>query len=153
MLRWIAVASCASVLLACGAADEAREGRRPEEIAAPVTDTFELPRPNVIVEADPAPPFTYWAPEGSVIRNHGNPGLWVAYLNGRNVKTYFGDQCHASSLQQFVGQPLSAMPPAPEGTIVRTFCTTCERHDDLRPNRINVAFNETAQLIEEIACY
>ena len=105
------------------------------------------------MEADPPPPFTYWAPEGSIIRNHGNPGLWVAYLNGRNVKTYFGDQCRASTWQHLVGQPVSSVPTPPPGTELRTSCTSCAVNDDLRPNRINVLFDEHTQRITEIACY
>jgi len=105
------------------------------------------------MEADPPPPFTYWAPEGSVIRNHGNPGLWVAYLNGRNVKTYFGDQCRASTWQYLVGQPVSALPRSPPGTELRASCTSCAVNDDLRPNRVNVLFDEATQRITEIACY
>jgi hypothetical protein len=113
---------------------------------------FELVRPNVVVEADPPPPFTYWAPEGSVIRNHGNPGLWVAHLDGRQV-IYFGDSCHASQWQHYVGQMLSSLPPAPAGMSIRTYCTTCAKHDDLRVDRINVVFEEATQRITDIACH
>jgi len=113
---------------------------------------FELLRPNVTLEADPPPPFTYWAPEGSTIRNHGNPGLWVAYLNGRQI-IYFGDACRASEWQRYVGEPLSSLPPAPEGMILRTYCTTCAKTDDLRQDRINVVFEQSTQVITEIACH
>lgn len=118
-----------------------------------VAQPFQLAQPDVRIEADPAPPFTYWAPAGSIIRNHANPGIWVAFLNGRNVATYFGDQCHASDWQHLVGAPLSRLPPAPEGTSLRTSCASCAVNSDLRPNRINVRFEEATSTIVEIACY
>lgn len=121
--------------------------------SAPPTDTVALPTPNVTIEADPPPPFTYWAPEGAVIRNHGNPGLWVAFVDGRNVATYFGDQCRASEYQRYVGQPLTAMAAPPEGVELRTSCETCPVNGDLRPNRMNVLFDEATQRITKIACY
>lgn len=136
------------VLSACGSPTVTTS----EPPATAQEPAFELPRPNVTVEADPPPPFTYWAPEGSTIRNHGNPGLWVAHLNGQQA-IYFGDACRASEWQRFVGQPLSSLPPALEGMSIRTYCTTCEKTDDLRADRINVVFEESTQRITEIACH
>jgi hypothetical protein len=143
MLSFVATFS----LLAC--APPATTPSAPPVIEAP---PFDLPRPNVLVEADPPPPFTYWAPEGSTIRNHGNPGLWVAHLDGRQV-IYFGDACRASEWQHYVGQPLTALLPAPAGMTIRTYCTTCAKTDDLRQDRINVVFEEDTQRITEIACH
>jgi hypothetical protein len=114
---------------------------------------FELPRPSVVVDADPPPPFIYWAPEGSTIRNHGNPGLLVAHLDDGRQVIYFGDACRASEWQRYVGQPLTALPPAPAGMTIRTYCTTCAKTDDLRQDRINVVFEEDTQRITEIACH
>lgn len=150
----IALACAAATLTACSPAVPApsSEVRIPADIRdeAPA---FQLPRPNVVVEADPPPPFTYWAPEGAVIRNHGNPGVWVAYVEGRNVAYYFGDQCRASEWQRFVGQPLSVIPEPPEGVSIRTSCSTCAVTDDLRRDRINVVFEEATQRVVGIACH
>lgn len=140
--------------LACSPTEQADEPapRAPmEDSGSP--PTFALPRPNVVMEADPPPPFTYWAPEAATIRNHGNPGIWIAVVDGRNVKTYFGDQCLASQWQRYVGQPLSVLPPAPAGMTVRPYCTTCAKTDDLRGDRINVVFDEATQTIQEIGCH
>lgn len=125
----------------------------PREAAAPSAAPFALAQPKVVVEADPPPPFTYWAPEGATIRNHPNgPGLWNAYVDGRNVATYFGDACRASAFQAYVGQPLKSLPPPPNGVSVRTSCETCAVNDDLRPNRMNV-IHDDAETIVRIACY
>ncbi|MDO1558371.1 hypothetical protein Q0812_02885 [Brevundimonas sp. 2R-24] len=103
------------------------------------------------MEADPPPPFTYWAPEGSVIRNHGNPGLWVAYVNGRQVKTYFGDDCGASRRQGLVGASVERLPP--ESARWRVFAQDQPVTDDLRPGRTNVVYDPQTRLILEVACY
>lgn len=120
----------------------------------PDKPAFVLPLPAVIMAADSPPPFTYWAPGGSTIRNHPNvPGLWLAEMESGARKTYFGDACGASGYQHLVGQhwpTASAMPPATE---IRTFCTTCPRTDDLRPGRINVTIDETTSVVTEIACF
>jgi hypothetical protein len=153
-MRIVIALALATSLGACGLADTApsSETRNPADIPSE-SSQFELPQANVVVEADPPPPFTYWAPEGSVIRNHGNPGLWIAELDGRSVKIYFGDQCRASEWQHLVGQPLSALPEPPAGMSVRTYCTTCAKTDDLRSDRINVVFAEETHRIVEIACH
>ncbi len=107
-----------------------------------------------MIEADPPPPFTYWAPEGATIRNHPNvPGLWNAFVDGRNVATYFGDECRASEFQRFVGAPVQSFPAPPPGVELRTSCETCPVNDDLRPSRMNVIFNEATQEITRVACY
>jgi hypothetical protein len=154
MIRFAIAMACFAVLNACApsAPPPSSEVRIPADIRDEAPP-FELAQPNVVVEADPPPPFTYWAPEGAVIRNHGNPGLWVAYLDGRSVEIYFGDQCRASEWQHFVGQPLGAVPEPPAGISVRTSCSTCATTDDLRPDRINVVFDESSQRVVEIACH
>jgi hypothetical protein len=125
----------------------------PVASAAPSAALFVLAQPNVTIAADPAPPFTYWAPEGATIRNHPNvPGLWQAFVGGKNVATYFGDACGASRLQAYVGKPLQSFPPSAPGAEVRTACETCPVHDDLRPSRINV-IHDNAETIVKIACY
>jgi len=149
-MRVVFAAVAALLLASCTQPAEPPVSAPPTAVAE--EPPFELPRPNVIVEADPPPPFTYWAPEGSVIRNHRNPGLWVAHLNGQQT-IYFGDSCRASEWQSYIGQSLSSIPPAPAGMTIRTYCTTCAKTDDLRPDRINVVFEEDTRLITEIACH
>jgi hypothetical protein len=127
---------------------------RPSETASSAAPPFALPMPSVVIAADPPPPFTYWAPEGATIRNHPNvPGVWQAFVNERNVATYFGDACKASEYQRYVGQPQESFPAPPPGIEVRPSCETCAVNDDLRPNRINVLFNEATQKVTRVACY
>ncbi|GAM98548.1 hypothetical protein U91I_02183 [alpha proteobacterium U9-1i] len=121
---------------------------------APAASVPPLAQPNVTMEADPPPPFTYWAPEGSTIRNHPHaPGIWHAFVDGRQTDIYFGDACRASEWQYLVGQPLQSLPRTPAGMELRPSCETCAVNSDLRRNRINVLFDEPTQTITKIACY
>lgn len=120
----------------------------------PSANPAQDPRPTgVTVAADPPPPFTYWAPPGSVIRNHGNPGLWVAVLNGRQVKTYFGDECAASRLQGWIGMRVDELPALPPVLPQRNFARDEPVTQDLRPNRINVIYDGATRRVEEVACF
>lgn len=119
--------------------------------AAPSRTAPPADRPGVRVAADPPPPFTYWAPAGSVIRNHGNPGLWVAEVNGRQTgHIYFGDQCKASEHQGLVGQPVRSLPQPPPANW-RISCETCPVTQDLRPDRMNVKFDRN-DIVTEVSC-
>ncbi len=113
----------------------------------------DLPQPNVVMEADPPPPFTYWAPDGSTIRNHPRiEDVWIAEVADGQDRYYFGDQCHASRYQQFVGRPLADMPPAPEGSVWRIYCSTCAATSDLGFERLNVNYEEQTRKIVSISC-
>lgn len=129
---------------ACGTAD----GQQTDQAAAPM-----LPTPEVVMQADPAPPFTYWAAEGSTIRNHARQaGVWIAQGPGQTDRYYFGDRCQASRYQQFVGRPVSEMPAPPQGAEWRTHCTTCAVIQNLVSTRMNISFNEDTKTIEAITC-
>lgn len=87
----------------------------------------ELAQPTVVMEAVPPPPFTYWAPVGSTIRNHPRQsGVWIAEVDGQAQRYYFGDQCHASRYQKFIGQPVEALPS-------RLACHLLDMRSDVRP--------------------
>lgn len=133
------------MLAACTSSDGQQNG----QITAPI----ELSVPDVVMEANPAPPFTYWAPEGSTIRNHPRiSSVWIAQSVGHPDRYYFSDQCQASRYQQFVGRPLAEMPEAPEGAIWRTHCSTCAVIGDLGLERMNISFDESTETIDAIAC-
>lgn len=166
---------------ACSPAEQTVESPVPTEVAQttrapPATPAEALPRPpdeplavdpgptpppptpdpeprGVTVRADPPPPFTYWAPPGSVIRNHGNPGLWVAVLNGRQVKTYFGDDCGASRLQGWIGLREDELPALPPVLPQRNFAQGQPVTQDLVPNRINVIYDPQTRRVVEVACF
>ncbi|WEX08496.1 hypothetical protein [Chelativorans sp. AA-79] len=112
-----------------------------------------LVEPKVVMEADPPPPFTYWAPEGSTIRNHPlDPMTWIAESADRSRKYYFGDQCRASQFQRLVGQPLDALPDKPAGATWRLACSTCAVISDLGRERMNVFYDKDFRAITSISC-
>lgn len=113
-----------------------------------------LAEPNVVMEADPPPPFTYWAPENSTIRNHPRvEGVWTAEIEGQPTRNYYGDQCRASEFQHFVDQPLEGLPEQASGASWRMVCTeTCAMTSDLRRERMNVLYDEETRRITSISC-
>jgi hypothetical protein len=111
-----------------------------------------LARPNVVMAADPPPPYTYWAPAGSTIRNHGNPGIWVAEVNGRQVATYFGDDCGAAQQQTWIGLSRKAIPAALPEAQRRVFEEGEPVTQDLRPNRLNIVIDPKTQTVTRIYC-
>lgn len=112
-----------------------------------------LPQPKVVIEAVSAPPFTYWAPAGSTIRNHPRQsGVWIAEVDGQAQRYYFGDQCHTSRYQNFIGQPVEALPAPPSGAVWRVTCSTCAVTSDLGWARMNIAYDEDTRRILEIGC-
>ncbi len=128
-------------LIGCGAAQERQ-----------VAET-DLATPNVVMGADPHPPFTYWAPQGSTIRNHPrDPLTWIAESADGSRKYYFGDQCRASAFQRFVGRPLDALSEKPVGAVWRMACSTCAVTSDLGRDRMNVVYDEETRAITEISC-
>lgn len=115
--------------------------------------TAEPPPSNeVVMTADPAPPWTYWAPEGSTVISHPRQdGVWIAE-DGERATYYFGDQCKASEYQGYVGQKLDQFSSNGFGVELRTACTECAVTSDLRFARLNVWFDEDTDLIKEVSC-
>lgn len=112
-----------------------------------------LVKPAVTMAADPQPPFTYWAPEASTIRNHPNDqGTWIAERADGSRKFYFGDQCRASERQDWVGQSIDTLPQTPPDQKWRTACTTCEVTSDLQRDRLNISYNEATRRVIEVSC-
>jgi hypothetical protein len=152
---WLISGLAVCAFLASGCAPEAAPVATPDPAPVqPAPPTFELAEPTVAMEATPQPPFTYWAPEGATIRNHPNvPGMWLAFVGGQNVATYVGDACRASAYQRFVGQSADALPAPQDGVDVRLSCEGCAVNGDLRPNRMNLVFDEETRVITRIACF
>lgn len=119
---------------------------------APVASSG-LAKPNVVMAADPQPPFTYWAPENSTIRNHPRePGIWIAESPDGSHKYYYGDQCRASEFQRFVGQSVDALPEKPANATWRLTCSTCAVTSDLGWTRMNVSYDQQTRAIDNISC-
>ncbi|MBB3808736.1 hypothetical protein [Pseudochelatococcus contaminans] len=112
-----------------------------------------LAQPDVVMDADPPPPFTYWAPEGSMIRNHPRiAGVWIAETEGIPDKYYFGDQCRASEFQRYVGHDLDMLPEKSGDAVRRLACSTCSVTSDLGWARMNIFYDEETRIIETISC-
>lgn len=109
--------------------------------------------PTVIMEADPPPPFTYWAPENATIRNHPRlTGVWIAETADGPRVYYFGDRCRASEFQGYIGKPLDALPEKPAGATWRMACSTCAVTSDLGRERMNVFYEDDSRRITSISC-
>lgn len=135
------VIAAAFVLSGC---TSARQDARPEAALA---------QPDVVMDADPQPPFTYWVPEGSIIRNHPRiAGVWVAETGGGPDKYYFGDQCRASEFQRYVGHDLETLPEKSGDAVWRLACSTCAVTSDLGWARMNIVYDEETRIIETISC-
>lgn len=108
---------------------------------------------SVSVRADPAPPHTYWAPTGSVIRNHPtSPGIWVAEdATGERVAYYFGDDCGAGERQVWVGQPREVLPNLTAGRLVRLIEPDMVVTSDLIFDRLNVSFDSQNRVVD-VSC-
>lgn len=149
-----AVMGLSAGLAACSGGTGPEPVEPPPAVTPSPAPTAPPPAPaGVRVQADPAPPFTYWAPAGSVIRNHPtNPGIWFAELEGRQVGGYyFGDACRASEHQGLVGRSRLTLPEPPPDNW-RVGCVTCPMTEDLRPDRMNVLFDEADDVIREVRC-
>jgi hypothetical protein len=110
-------------------------------------------RPNVVMAADPEPPFTYWVPRYSTVRNHPRqPGIWIADFKDGSRKYYFGDQCRASEYQHFIGRRIDVLPEKPANAIWRLACSTCPRISDVDWTRMNVSYDQETKKINDISC-
>ena len=111
------------------------------------------PAPGVTIAADPAPPFAYWAPEGSTIRNHpSSPGIWIAEGEGDAVY-YFGDACGASRYQiDTVGTDRAAIEGLPVEVEVRDYVQGDALVQNLVPTRLNVERDGPGGRILSISC-
>jgi hypothetical protein len=107
----------------------------------------------VRVAANPAPPHTYWAPEGSVIRNHPtSPGIWVAEDGaGERVAFYFGDACGAAERQVWVGQSRQALPDLTPSRLLRLTEPDMVVTSDLIFARLNVSFDAQDRVVD-VSC-
>jgi hypothetical protein len=60
-------------------------------------------------------------------------------------------RCDAAAAQSLVGSHVGAV-DFQAGANVRIVCTTCPTTKDLRPDRLNVRFNQTTGIIERVDC-
>ena len=60
-------------------------------------------------------------------------------------------RCDAQASQSLIGSHVGAVDFA-AGANVRVVCTTCPTTKDLRPDRLNVRFNQATGIIESVDC-
>lgn len=62
------------------------------------------------------------------------------------------DQCKASHYQRYLGRNRSGLPPKPAGEVWRVTCTTCPVTMDYISSRLNILYDRTSGVIEEVKC-
>lgn len=62
------------------------------------------------------------------------------------------DQCRAAERQGWIGQSVESLPEPPDGETWRVVCTSCDRTDDFRPDRLNVEYDEATRRIVTVNC-
>ncbi len=60
-------------------------------------------------------------------------------------------QCGADAARSLIGTHVGAV-SFPQGANVRVVCTTCPTTKDLRPDRLNVRFDQASGIIEAVDC-
>lgn len=60
-------------------------------------------------------------------------------------------RCDAAAARSLIGAHVGAV-TFPQGAHVRVVCTTCPATKDLRPDRLNVRFNEATGIVESVDC-
>ena len=65
--------------------------------------------------------------------------------------TSIPQRCDAAAARSLIGVHVGAV-TFPRGTQVRVVCTTCPTTKDLRPDRLNVRFNEATRIVGSVDC-
>jgi hypothetical protein len=60
-------------------------------------------------------------------------------------------RCNAEASRSLIGVHVGAV-TFPQGADVRVVCTTCPTTKDLRPDRLNVRFDQATGIIERVDC-
>lgn len=68
-----------------------------------------------------------------------------------SVATPPPQRCDAAASRSLVGSHVGAV-DFPAGADVRIVCTTCPTTKDLRPDRLNIRFNQATGIIERVDC-
>lgn len=65
--------------------------------------------------------------------------------------TSIAQRCDAAASQSLIGSHVGAVSFA-AGANVRIVCTTCPTTKDLRPDRLNIRFDQATGIIERVDC-
>lgn len=66
-------------------------------------------------------------------------------------ETSVPQRCDAAASQSLIGSHVGAV-DFQAGANVRIVCTTCPTTKDLRPDRLNIRFNQATGIIERVDC-
>lgn len=66
-------------------------------------------------------------------------------------QTPIPQRCDAEAARSLIGAHVGAV-SFPQGANVRVVCTTCPTTKDLRPDRLNVRFDQATGIIESVDC-
>ncbi|SRR5690606_32962774 len=102
------------------------------------------------------PPATPRAPDQPVAADPGAPAQGAARDDGLPVGSRLpppdADACGAQDLQWLVGQPRTAIPVPVNVVSRRVACTTCPVTEDYSPYRLNIFYDQTTGIIEQVRC-
>jgi hypothetical protein len=61
-------------------------------------------------------------------------------------------QCKADAYRGYIGKNRSEVPAAPVGETRRVVCSTCAVTMDFNPDRVNIVYDTTSNLVTEVKC-
>lgn len=62
------------------------------------------------------------------------------------------DQCRAAEYRYLIGRHHSEVPAEPAGATWRVVCDTCPVTMDYNPTRLNIVYDSTTHIIEQVNC-
>lgn len=62
------------------------------------------------------------------------------------------DQCRAFERRDWIGRSVGSLPEKPRGENWRIVCTTCQKTDDHRLDRLNIIYEELTGLVTQMTC-
>ena len=61
-------------------------------------------------------------------------------------------ECKADAYRSYVGKNRSELPATPAGETRRLVCSTCAVTMDFNPERVNIVYDTTSNLVTEVKC-
>ena len=61
-------------------------------------------------------------------------------------------ECKADAYRGYVGKNRSELPVTPAGETRRVVCSTCAVTMDFNPERVNIVYDTTSNLVTEVKC-
>ena len=61
-------------------------------------------------------------------------------------------ECKADAYRSYIGKNRSELPATPAGETRRVVCSTCAVTMDFNPERVNIVYDTTSNLVTEVKC-